>query len=261
MWCLVSLARKQSGSHVPAIHLQRPNQIKTKFSPNSLLWGSLLEKRLAAICSGRVPGACPPRVRHVSDPCPPCPPWVRFGHASKPWPARVRHVSAFCLPCVRLESVMAASPNFVRHVSASCPACPPLCLPWVWCGRASELCPPCFRHVSALCPPWVRFSCISELCPPCVRQVSACVLACCGAGKTFSHYCATHSVYIARPLASFLHIHIFILAHQIRTLLAHPMLEKLFGVYAGIIIEKWLLVRLWKDWKKHPLTILWLFWN
>ena len=96
------------------------------YSPNSLLWGSLLEKkRLAAICSGRVPRACPPRVRLV-----------------------------------------------VRHVAS--------------------------------------------------------------AGKILLHYWATHSVYIARPLVSFCHI--FILAHQIRPSLAHPMLEKLFGVYAGIIL-------------------------
>ena len=47
---------------------------------------------------------------------------------------------------------------------------------------------------------------------------------------------ATHRVYIACPLVSFLHI--FILVHQIRPLQAHPMLEKLFGVYAGVIPQQ-----------------------
>ena len=85
-----------------------------RFSPNSLLWGSLLEeKSLAAICSGRVSGACPPCVRH----CPPC----------------VRRLSALCMPWVRL----ATPPNLVRLVSAR-----------LMCAAPS---PHFVRHVPALC--------------------------------------------------------------------------------------------------------------
>ena len=100
---------------------------------------SLRKKRLAAVCSGRVPGACPPCVRHVS---------------------------ASCLPCVHLQSAMVASPNFVCHVSTMRPPC---VRPCVHFGRASKpclpsvrlaFCPPCVGHVSAMCPPCVR------LCPP-----------------------------------------------------------------------------------------------
>ena len=151
-------------------------RIKALFSPNSLLWGSFLgKKRLAAICSGCVPGACPPCVPHVSALCPP---WVCFGRASKPCLPCVRHVSAMCPPCVRLVSGI----------------CPPLCLPWVRWGRASELCPPCVRHASAMCPPCVCLDsalatppnlvhhvsamcppCLCLLCLPCVRHVLACV--------------------------------------------------------------------------------------
>ena len=82
-----------------------------------ILWGSLLgKKRLAAICSGRVPGACPPRVR--------------------------------------LVSALAGPPNLVRHTSAVTALCPPpptspcvylLCVPCV--------CSPCVRHVPALWQP------------------------------------------------------------------------------------------------------------
>ena len=69
------------------------------FSPNSLLWGSLLEeKRLATICTGRVPGACPPCVRLVSAACPAC--VDGFGRASSPYSSLVRHLSALCPPCL-----------------------------------------------------------------------------------------------------------------------------------------------------------------
>ena len=91
-----------------------------------------------------------PHPRSLSASCPPsalCPPGVRFGHTSKPFPPRVRHVSSSCLACVRLESALAAFLNFVRLVSALCPAC-------VHFGCASKPCLPCV-HL-AFCPPCVR---------------------------------------------------------------------------------------------------------
>ena len=72
---------------------------------------SLRKKRLAAICSGRVPGACPPCVRH----CPAC---VRCGRDSKPCPPCV-------LMFVGLVSAVAAPPSVVSpmlpSVSTMCP--------------------------------------------------------------------------------------------------------------------------------------------
>ena len=108
-----------------------------RFSPNSLLWGSLLEeKRLAATCSGRVPAACPPCVRLVSG--------------------IVRLVS--------LESAFAPPPNLACHLSVMCPQLVRL---------VSALCPACVRHVSALCLP-PNFVChMSAMWPPCIRHVSA----------------------------------------------------------------------------------------
>ena len=137
-----------------------------------------------------------------------------------PWP-HPPLVSALSPLWLRRQTLPALCPLFVRLVSALSPLWP----------RLHTLCPPCVcslsavvRHVLALCQPCARSSLglASGLCPR---------LACCAAvaspSKILSHHCATHSVYIACPLASVLG---FILASQIRPLQAHPMLEKLFGV-------------------------------
>ena len=115
-------------------------------------------------------------------------------------------------------------------------------------------CPPCVRHVSALIPlrkrlPSPRFvRCVLALCPPRVRLAGAskpfppcsCVCLVCvrpdfarswpavGQGRCvlFIFQYARWSVSLA-----------FTLASQIRPLQAHPILEKLFGVYAGIIFD------------------------
>ena len=84
-------------------------------SPNSLLLGSLLEKkRLPAICSGRVPGACPPCVRHVSALAVPGAQTLSASCICLIYvcPSCVRHVSALCPPCAR------SLPAQVHHVSS-----------------------------------------------------------------------------------------------------------------------------------------------
>ena len=94
-------------------------------SPNSLLWGSLLEeKRLAEICSGRVPGACPPCVRH----CPPCVHHVS-ALAAPPNLVRLLCLPHVCPPCVR---------SFVRHVPALCQLRSTMC-PRLWTLSARGL--------------------------------------------------------------------------------------------------------------------------
>ena len=163
-------------------------------SPNSLLWGSLSEeKRLAAICAGRVPGACPwcgcdvstlatppnlvrdlsamwppanvsalsrLRPQTLSTMCPPCvcllswcPLWVRLG---RPPPNLV------CPPFVRrvcLESALAASPHFLRHVSAlSVRLASAMRRP---CDRFGRVCPLSVRLEPAL----PRLHHVSALCP------------------------------------------------------------------------------------------------
>ena len=185
----------------------------------------------------------PPCVRHVSAMCLPC---ARLVSALSPlwpllhtFPPRVRHVSASCPPCVRLESALAVSPNFVRHASAmSRPVFalgPALCPLWPRLQTLSAMCPPCLLSTMRPLKPW-----------PCLWSLPALGLlwgrAVASSGKIISHHCATHSVYSACPLVSFLHI--FILAHQIRPLLTHPMLENLFGVYAGIFFYDGILVAL-----------------
>ena len=90
---------------------------QTVYSPNSLLFGSLLEEKgLAAICSGCVPGACLPLSAL-------CPPRVRFGRASKPCPPPV---SASCV-----HHVFAMCPLFVRHAPALCQLRSTMC-PRLW---------------------------------------------------------------------------------------------------------------------------------
>ena len=113
------------------------------YSPNSLLWGSLLEEKwLAAICSGRVPGPCPWCVRLASR---------MVSHLVSALPC-VRFVSALCLraskpclwpPCVASPRFVALSPLWRRlqTLSAMCPLKPWPCL-WILsafgllCGRA-----------------------------------------------------------------------------------------------------------------------------
>ena len=134
-------------------------------SPNSLLWGSLLgKKRLAAICSGRVPGACPPCVRLVSATCPPCWLWPRLHSLSATCSLLVRRLSALCPMCCwlwpRLQALSATCPFCVRHLSALC----------IGFGRAFSPCPPLVRLVSATCPLYVRLVFPYR---PLVRQVSA----------------------------------------------------------------------------------------
>ena len=116
------------------------------------------------------------------------PPSVRFGRASKPCP----HVLfAMCPPCVCLECALAAPPN----LSA-------LCLPLVFALCVSTMCPPCVRSLSPMCPLFVN---------PRLWTLSARGLlwgrAMASSSKILSRHCATHSVYIACPLVSFLGIH------------------------------------------------------
>ena len=98
-------------------------ELSFKFFPEQFtVEFSLRNKRLAATCSGRIPGACPPCVRLVSALSPlwprlqtlstMCPPWVclvpalrppcvRFGRAPKPCPPHVRQASAVHLVSAR----------------------------------------------------------------------------------------------------------------------------------------------------------------
>ena len=122
-------------------------------------------------------------------------------------PPLVRLVS----PCVHLESALAAPPkSCVRHVT--------------------DLRQPCVHFESDLaavpnlvCPlrPWRCFWALSGLGLLCGRGVAS-------SGTDLLHHCATNSVYNAGPLVSFLH------KIGLRKSQAHPMLEKLFGVYVGI---------------------------
>ena len=141
---------------------------------------------------------------------------------------RVRLVSAFaappnlvriCPPCVRLDSALAASPHFVRLVSAMCPALGPLC------PRLQSLSPmsPC---VCLLCLP-----CVFTMCPPCALASGLCPLVACWHHEVKSFLSiAQPRVYIACSVSL-----AFILAPQFGLCKTHPMLEKLFGAYAGII--------------------------
>ena len=102
---------------------------------------------------------------------------------------------------------MAAPPNCVHLVSALCPLCP----------RLQTNCLPCVHHTSTM---W----------PPCSCSLSAQVRswpirALASSSKILSRHCATHSVYIACWSVS--------LAFWLPKF--GPMLEKLFGIYAGII--------------------------
>ena len=168
-------------------------------SPNSLLWGSLLgKKRLAAICSGRVPGACPPRVRPVSALSTLSPLWPRLQTLSAMCPPCL----GLCPPCVRPFSTLAVPPNLVCHVSA---------LPFA-------------HHVSAKALPldFVRSW-------PAARQVHSIIRQ-----NSFAPLRNPQRLSLYRmPAGQFpSYVH---LAHQIRPSQAHPILKKLFGVYGGII--------------------------
>ena len=103
---------------------------QTVYFPKPFTVGfSLRKKRLAAICSGRVPGACPPRVRPVSA----------LSTLSPLWP-RLQTLSAMCPPCLGLR--------------------PPCVRPF---GCASKPCLPCVRL--AFCPSCVCLSLAPGLCP------------------------------------------------------------------------------------------------
>ena len=131
-------------------------------------------------------------------------------------PKLVRHMSAVWPPCARHVSALAASPPLVS-ASRVC------------------VCPPCVRSLSAMCPLFASSG------PPSVLASGLCPLvACCGAGPwhhkvKFFLSIATRRVYIACPLVSLLGIHFGCWLHKFRSLQVHPMLEKLFGVYAGIL--------------------------
>ena len=145
-------------------------------SPNSLLWGSLLqEKRLVAICSGRVPGACPPCVRH-------------------------------CPSCVRLDSALVASPHFVRHRVSALSTWSPLwlCLQTLC---ASYVCLLCVHHVSAVCPLFASSGGPSVLASGLCPLVASCEAGVASWSKILSQHCATRRVYIECPLVSFLGTH------------------------------------------------------
>ena len=172
------------------IHMTFRPPLRLKFSPNSLLWGSLLEKAgrdMLWPCLRSLSAMCPPRVCLV---CALCPPGVRFGPASKPCLPFVLRMSALCPPCDRLVS--ATFPPCVHFAHASKPCAPPLVS-----GLWSTMCPPCVLFVSSG--------------PPCVLASGLCPLvARCGAGPwhheaEFFLHGATCRVYIA--WISFLGIH------------------------------------------------------
>ena len=105
-----------------------------------VLWGSLLgEKSLAAICSGRVPGTCPPCVCHASAivllVSAVIPLWPRLHTLSDMFPPFVRIAPAL-RALGRGVSTLAAPPNrptlvFASHVSTICPLRPTMC-PHLW---------------------------------------------------------------------------------------------------------------------------------
>ena len=182
--------------------------------------------------------------------CPPLVHLVLLALAAPP--VLVRHLSTLCPP-----SVVGFGP-LVRQVSPRCPPCvclvsalcswllPALCPPCVLVfGRSSSPCRPLVRQVFAynvrLYSVWILFT----VGPSCVRHhvLSArlCpLLTCCGAEPW--HHQVKFFLTIAQPTAFILHARwsiflAFILVPQIRPLQAHPVLQKLFGVYAGIIFH------------------------
>ena len=233
-------------------------------SPNSLLWGSLLEKGWPRYALGRVPRSlsalCPPRT--LSAMCPPrfrllsalCPAWIRFGRFSKAYPPRVRLLSALSPLWPRLQTLSAMSAYVLAlagPLSALCPlfglvcpvlsSCPPQCPLFVWpplpavllsalqLRRAFE---PCLLFF-----PFVRFCCICIVCV-CSSFVCFCLELgragpLCSAGPRLNHlslshwYCMLHALLISSTTSVFC-----LRQGQVQK----PFCAwKLFGVYAGVI--------------------------
>ena len=194
-------------------------------------------RRLYALCPSCVRLECAwPRLQILSALCPPV--------CARP---RLLTLSAMCPrgfpPCVRLASALAPPPNLACHLSATCPPC--FCLQTLHaicqsCDRlAATTCPPskpCPPHVSALCPP----SCASSG-PPCMCPRLWTLSA---RGLLWGRAVASRKkilLSIAQPAAFIWHARwsvslAFIWLPKFRPLQAHPMLEKLFGVYAVIIL-------------------------
>ena len=159
---------------------------------------SLRKKRLAAICSGHVPGACPPCVRLV------CPPFVHPVSALSAPQNLVRHVFRLVAVWPRLQTLSAMYP------------------PW----PPSDMCSPCIRLVPALYPPCVRLLpalsappnrvsamlpsgsamsplLVSSLCPLVVRSLSA---LCLGLWFDFSSVSARWSLHLSLFCGAFVRL-------------------------------------------------------
>ena len=127
---------------------------------------------------------------------------------------RPRSLAAMCPPCVRFDGALATCPQFVRRA----------CVPWVRRASALRLPPNLVCH---RCYPCDRLS------PPPVFLVSApCVSTrpAVGQGRSImkQRFFSALRVFIGQfPWHSFW-------LHKLRVLQARLMLEKLFGVYAGI---------------------------
>ena len=183
---------------------------------------------LSALCP---PVLCPrPRLHTLYAMCPPS---LRLNSALAAPPMYPPCVTHICPPCVRHVSALCLPPNLVRHMSC-----------------VSKPCTPYVRHATALCPLWPRLqtlrgSCVcvvcahhvSAMCPFFVRHAPALGLLWGGAvaswNKIFLSVVQPAAFILCMAAGQFLW-HSFWL-RKFWPLQAHPMLEKLFGVYAGII--------------------------
>ena len=162
-----------------------------------------------------------PSVRKVAS----LTPEVRFGRASNPCPPCISHLSGTRRPCPLWPRLQTCLPCFLR-------------LP--------HMCPLFVRHAPALCQ--LRSTMRSRLCP-------LVAVGCCGAGPW--HHKVEFFLNIAQPTAFIAHAHwsvslAFILVPQIRPLQAHPTLQNLFGVYAGIIPKPFTFLE--KNWPRYALA-------